>query len=187
MNKLFFGFIAVVMMISNVNGATLSSCQQTAEQCSEMPGMVTVSSSCKTACCSDGITTSNGVITTKKTTMSQIVCPPAGYGQMDCRCSDSSTYVCDVGYYGTGTSSTTGCTLCPKNATCAGGNCSIFVCKAGYFKSGNGCSKCSTSTENDYANSVEGATSITQCFLPSWVTMTNEKGTFYYSSQCYYK
>ncbi|MCM1294377.1 MAG: hypothetical protein NC311_02345 [Muribaculaceae bacterium] len=58
-------------------------------------------------------------------------------------CSHCSTsYYCDSGYYGTATSASTGCTKCPANTTCAGGNNSTFVCNSGYYKTDTGCVKC---------------------------------------------
>ena len=50
----------------------------------------------------------------------------------------STTYKCASGYYGTATSETSGCTKCPTNATCAGGNGSTFSCNRGTYKSGSG-------------------------------------------------
>ena len=57
----------------------------------------------------------------------------------------SCSFKCANGYYGTATNATTGCTKCPTNATCAGGNGSTFVCNSGYYNTGTaayGCQAC---------------------------------------------
>ena len=54
-------------------------------------------------------------------------CNPVGTS-----CSSCTTYRCNSGYYGTARSASSGCTKCPSNATCAGGNGSTFVCAKGY-------------------------------------------------------
>lgn len=50
-------------------------------------------------------------------------------------------YKCAPGYYGPN-NSTTGCKICPANATCPGGT--GFICNDGYYinSAGNGCIKC---------------------------------------------
>ena len=60
------------------------------------------------------------------------VCKPTGTS-----CSACTTYRCNSGYYGTALSASRGCTRCPTNATCAGGNNSTFVCNTGYYKNGS--------------------------------------------------
>lgn len=54
---------------------------------------------------------------------------------LNCTCKSGVTqYECAAGYYGTATSaSSTGCTKCPANATCAGGNESTYSCNSGYW------------------------------------------------------
>lgn len=58
-------------------------------------------------------------------------------------CDTSKQYKCASGYYGTAnTAGTGGCTKCPANATCAGGNGSTFICNSGYYKNGSACTAC---------------------------------------------
>ncbi len=53
---------------------------------------------------------------------------------LNCTCKSGITqYECAAGYYGTATSSSAGCTKCPANATCAGGNDSTYSCNVGYW------------------------------------------------------
>lgn len=51
----------------------------------------------------------------------------------DSKTADECKYQCAAGYYGTATSASTGCTKCPENATCAGGNNSTFVCNDKFY------------------------------------------------------
>lgn len=93
----------------------------------------------------------------------------------------TTTYKCASGYYGTATSASAGCTACPANATCAGGNGSTFICKANYYKSGAACQPCPNS-----GKSTAGSTSITSCYLPSGTTFSDSTGSGTYSDKCYY-
>ncbi|MBQ7289685.1 MAG: hypothetical protein IJW84_02205 [Alphaproteobacteria bacterium] len=121
-----------------------------AEGCSD-----TSSDPCTSQCAScNGTTTSfNDAITTTRTEKTTVT---GVFGAMDssgnfidgctlhCECVSSYTYTCRSGYYGTATSMSTGCTACPDNATCAGGNGSTFVCDEGFRKSGSSCIRCGT-------------------------------------------
>ena len=70
-----------------------------------------------------------------------------GTTKFQCSCSmGAPTYKCASGYYGTANSSgTSGCTKCPDNATCPGGNSSTFTCNSGYYKYNNICAPCPSS------------------------------------------
>ncbi|MCM1294380.1 MAG: hypothetical protein NC311_02360 [Muribaculaceae bacterium] len=112
---------------------------------------------------------------------------PSGGGLVTCTCSPGSvTYKCASGYYGTATSARAGCTVCPSNATCGGGNGSTFSCNAGYYKNGTACTKCSTATGHNSATSAAGVTAITGCYIPSGTTFSDSTGSGKYTSNCYY-
>ena len=104
-------------------------------------------------------------------------CNPVGTS-----CSSCTTYRCNSGYYGMARSASSGCTKCPSNATCAGGNGSTFVCAKGYYKSGSSCADC----PNNGTTSGTGATSISSCYIPSGTTGSDSTGTFKYVGNCYY-
>lgn len=105
------------------------------------------------------------------------VCNPSGTS-----CSACTTYRCNSGYYGTALSASRGCTRCPTNATCAGGNNSTFVCNTGYYKNGSECAKCPSSG----TTSGNGATTITQCYIPSGTKGSDSTGQYEYIGNCYY-
>ncbi len=143
--------------------------------------------------CNNGIvTTRNGITTTTTGTWTAINCPTYNTtATYSCACRDqNTTHKCASGYYGTATSSSAGCTACPSNATCAGGNGSTFVCAKGYYKDGTSCSPCPSSDGIAGTTASTGATSITSCYLPSGSTRafsdTNGSGTETISSNCYY-
>ncbi len=113
--------------------------------------------------------------------------------KMDCntgKCScktTSTTYACSAGYYGTATSSSAGCTKCPDNATCAGGNNSTFVCDKVYYKWVNTCRPCPLSDNGVRGTTAStGATLITDCYLPAGTAFSDDTGSGIYTSRCYY-
>ena len=93
----------------------------------------------------------------------------------------STSYKCASGYYGTATSAFAGCTKCPTNATCAGGNGSTFSCNRGTYKSGSGCASCPSP-----GTSAAGSTSISSCYIPSGTTGSDNSGSYKYTANCYY-
>ncbi|MBP3340379.1 MAG: hypothetical protein J6L47_01800 [Alphaproteobacteria bacterium] len=100
-------------------------------------------------------------------------------------------YYCASGYYGTATGCSSGCTACPSNATCAGGNGSTFVCNTGYYKSGSSCARCPQhSASGNYGSSSSGATSSTRCYISAGTTWTfndtKGSGSEKFPSTCYY-
>lgn len=132
------------------------------------------------------------------------ICTPSGSSCLSC----PTIYFCAVGYYGTATSSYTGCVACPANATCSGEavNPSTFTCNSGYYKSsstacspcpsnatcttgsvvcnagyyynGSSCVSCTSATGNSNATSNSGSTSITGCYLSAGKTGSNTKGSY---------
>lgn len=108
-------------------------------------------------------------------------CAPTGTS-----CSACNTYRCNAGYYGTATSGSSGCTACPANATCAGGNGSTFVCNQGYYKSGSACARCPSSGGVYGTTKSSGATSITACYMPSGTAFSDTSGRGSYTGDCYY-
>lgn len=109
-------------------------------------------------------------------------CTPSGTS-----CSACTSYKCDVGYYGTATSSSSGCTECPANATCSGGNKSTFFCVKGYYKTGSTCSQCPASGGVYGTTATAGATSITECYIPSGTLFFQTNGSGEYTGDCYYQ
>lgn len=100
------------------------------------------------------------------------------------KCTKSISVRCAVGYYGSGTlssSGATGCQKCPDNATCTGGNGYGYACNVGYYRSGSGCVRCPTVpnvyTDKACTKPAVGTTRgtamevINECFLPT--------GTYY--------
>ncbi len=66
--------------------------------------------------------------------------------RFSCSCGTTVTArECSPGFYGTASTIVdSGCTKCPDNATCAGGNGSTFICNSGYMRNtlGTACIKC---------------------------------------------
>ncbi|MBN1325104.1 MAG: hypothetical protein JW974_02710 [Alphaproteobacteria bacterium] len=94
-------------------------------------------------------------------------------------CNITYSYRCSAGYYGTSNSiGTSGCIVCPANATCPGGNASTFFCISGYYKNGTVCTICPSG-----GSSLPGSTSITSCNISSG---DDESGIFEYDPNCYY-
>ena len=93
----------------------------------------------------------------------------------------STTYKCAAGYYGTATSALAGCTKCPDNATCSGGNGSTYVCNSGTYKAYGACASCPSP-----GTSPAGSTSISSCYIPSGTTGSDGSGTYKYTANCYY-
>ncbi len=91
-------------------------------------------------------------------------------------------YRCANGYYGSPDSTSSGCAACPANATCTAGSNSTFLCNKGYYKSGSGCVACPSGA----TTSGTGATSVTQCCLPSGSAFSDAKGSGKYTAQCCY-
>lgn len=89
---------------------------------------------------------------------------------------------CPEGTYGTSPN----CKTCPTFASCPGGNGSIFYCNKGYYKDDTRCTRC-PKYDNVYGTtSGSGATAVTQCYIASGVELSDETGTFTYTSNCYY-
>lgn len=109
-----------------------------------------------------------------------------------CKCgmSTASKLSCASGYYGTPQyvyyrgDAFSGCVKCPANtATCSG---TTFTCARGYYKDGNKCTRCPSSDGVYGTTALSGATSITQCYIPSGSQMSDNTGTYTYTSNCYY-
>lgn len=113
-------------------------------------------------------------------------CQPTGTS-----CSACTSYKCNSGYYGTATSALSGCTKCPSNATCTGGNNSTFKCNKGYYKNGTSCSPCPffripNNMIQTGTTSGIGATAITECYIPSGSEFSDTSGSGSYTGDCYY-
>lgn len=114
-------------------------------------------------------------------------CQPTGTS-----CSACTSYKCNSGYYGTATSASSGCTACPSNATCVGGNNSTFKCNKGYYKNGTSCSACPFfSIPNNMVQTGTtagtGATAITECYIPSGNAFADTTGSGTIDGgDCYY-
>ena len=144
----------------------------------------------RSACydCSTSSTISNGVeVTTTKGVQSNIVGT-----SINCKCITRSTKaVCAAGYYGTGTYSIlgggTGCTACPENATCAGGNGTTFLCNVGYFANGDVCERCPSSGGVYGTTAAIGATARSECYIPAGdISFTDDTGTYVCGEDSYF-
>ena len=195
---------------------TLTSCYNKTTGTYSLPclnGGVSPSSSCQQACqmysnSSPTISTANGIRTVSQTAI-KVTCgsDPSSSSNVSCVRTTTATYTCISGYYGTATSSSSGCNACPDNATCPGGNGSTFTCNAKFAKcggssccsciAGNYCPgdniahSCSTDTGHSYATSAASSDAITDCYVPTtynW-SFSNDgigSGTQKFTSNCYY-
>lgn len=143
------GAICALMNTNTANAiAVINPDIVTPTRCWHTPiACTTPDSSCSYICnlCTDrtGSTNSYGIVATDKRSVSTS-CTDSTYHSCTCNTTET-TYACAAGYYGTATSSSAGCTACPDNATCAGGNGSTFICNSGYVKLNSNptvCTKC---------------------------------------------
>lgn len=107
----------------------------------------------------------------------------------NCRCCTESPMYrcsCNSGYYVKGQGEATcSCVKCPvANSTCSSD--SYFTCNKGYYKNGNTCSRCPSSGGVYGTTSSSGATSITECYIPSGTSGSDASGNFTYTGNCYY-
>lgn len=121
-----------------------------------------------------------------KTREYRTTCPSYSNGLATCECVKKYSYECTSGYYGTAISESAGCTKCPSNATCAGGNRSTFVCAKGYYKNGSACTACPSLNGVAGTTTSTGATSITSCYIRSGSSFSDVSGSWRYSDNCYY-
>ena len=133
----------------------------------------TFCTSCKTS-----TRTANGITTTTNRNMTA-TCSNC-HVTPSCKIT-STTYKCASGYYGTATSAFAGCTKCPTNATCAGGNGSTYVCNSGTYKTSSGCASCPWP-----GTSAAGSTSISSCYIRSGTLGSDDSGSYKYTADCYY-
>ena len=112
---------------------------------------------CGTQCDSCG-SLSSGVWTSPKTGYQSTVVYSCGIST-SCECTSSIKYRCAAGYYGT-----------PS-----------YSQLTGY----SGCTRC-PSSGGVYGTSAAGSTEITSCYMPSGTSMTDDVGTYEYTSNCYY-
>ena len=145
-------------------------------------GSVTYDSRCTntTFCtsCKTSTRTAGGVTTTTTRSMTS-TCSNCHVTPL-CK-TTSMTYKCASGYYGTATSAFAGCTKCPTNATCAGGNGSTYVCNSGTYKTSSGCASCPWP-----GTSAAGSTSISSCYIRSGTLGSDDSGSYKYTADCYY-
>lgn len=137
-----------------IGAAGIGSAHAAMNCCADAPCCQSVSSSCSydssctsTLTCncgtsSTGLANKYGIVATTTQKQESYYVGQTAYS----RCvAGTTTYKCASGYYGTATSASAGCTACPDNATCAGGNGSTFICNRGYYKSGAACQPCPNS------------------------------------------
>ena len=130
--------------------------------------------SCKTTS-----TTSKGIVTTHNKKLVTSCVGNKSYAKCQ---TQSTTYKCAAGYYGTAVGNRSGCTACPSNATCAGGNNSTFSCNRVYYKNGSACTVC----PGGGTTSAAGATSVSSCYIPSGTSFSDATGSGTYTSNCPY-
>lgn len=95
------------------------------------------------------------------------------------------SYRCKDGYYGSNVTKSSGCTVCPSNATCTAGNNKVFICDIHYYQDGTKCTAC----QGPGVNGGAGAISATACFLydvGSEKRWRDETGLFSVSGPCFY-
>lgn len=90
--------------------------------------------------------------------------------------------VCDAGQYFDGSV----CVDCPDNAICAGGTAG-FVCAVGYYRNAakTGCEPCPPHPSGEQT-SFGGATKVTDCYITTGATWTDDKGTLRFEEDCHY-
>ncbi|MBP3316466.1 MAG: hypothetical protein J6L70_02605 [Alphaproteobacteria bacterium] len=59
-------------------------------------------------------------------------------------------------------------------------------CQAGTFDWAGNCIECAVATDNQDSTSDTGATDITDCYIPSTSSFSDDVGTYMYASNCYY-
>lgn len=182
MKKLLTAAIIGVAGVGNAHAernccANAPCCRSVSSSCS-YDSSCTSTLTCNCSTSSTGSTNKYGIVAT--TTQKQDVYCVGQTAYSQC-VAGTTTYKCASGYYGTATSLSAGCTACPANATCAGGNGSTFRCNANYYKSGAACQPCPNG-----GKSAAGATSITSCYLPSGTTFSDSTGSGTYTENCYY-
>ena len=174
------GVVAMTIPIVPPSYAALNCCSM--GLCPISCSSVTYDSRCtnNTFCtsCKTSTRTANGVTTTTNRNMTS-ACNNC-HVTPSCNIT-STTYKCASGYYGTATSALAGCTKCPDNATCSGGNGSTFVCNSGTYKALGSCINCPSP-----GTSPAGSTSVSSCYIPSGTTGSDGSGTYKYTADCYY-
>ena len=119
------------------------------------------------------------------------------------RCDDSLTgtakceFKCADGYYDKGVTIMAGnpviCAACPPNASCYGTPPDVH-CKGGYYLKSEGnmingytktCPAC-PGFDGEEARSDFDATSITQCYIPSYKNFRDDIGEYEFAEDCYY-
>ncbi|MDE5615701.1 MAG: hypothetical protein K2I81_02615 [Alphaproteobacteria bacterium] len=178
---------AEMCVISNMpmnDGTTVYIYDDSCKPSSDDSGDFLVISACDMCA---GKTTTSGGITTVRAAGKVTGSFPSGGGLVRCTCSPGTvSYKCASGYYGTATSAQSGCTACPGNATCSGGNGSVFRCNVGYYKNGTSCTRCPASGGVYGTTAGAGATSVTECYLPSGTAFSDASGSGTYEGNCYY-
>ncbi len=113
-------------------------------------------------------------------------------------CTRSISLRCVAGYYGSASMSSSGpkgCTKCPDNATCMGGNGNGYSCNVGYYRSGSDCVRCPT-VPNVYTDKActhpavgttrsSGSEVINECILPTG-TYYDPTGEMEFTNNCFY-
>ena len=115
-------------------------------------------------------------------------------------CQSKTTYTCVANYYGTPTSSSSGCTKCPTYSYAPAGTTTRAGCKcqAGYYKSDTAsvCSRCPSITDT-YTNAgmtsmgygttgAAGATDKSECYQEADRPWYTKRGVYTLSEKCYY-
>lgn len=77
--------------------------------------------------------------------------------ECDGTCTSTTQYRCAVGYYGTSTNGTSGCTRCPSSGGIYG------------------------------TTAAAGSKNITSCYIPANQTMSDGTGEYVFTNKCYYK
>lgn len=181
---------AICAACANAYGLGLQ-CYLAPSECTGATADSSCTNICTSSVCPRGTSATLPTGYTGKVTIAVITqCNGASSYSCSCGMSTTSSLSCATGYYGTPSytyyngDAFGGCVKCPANtATCSG---TTFTCAKGYYKNGFSCTRCPSSGGVYGTTASTGATSITQCYIPSGTSMSDGTGTYTYTSNCYY-
>ena len=186
---LFLTVLAIVLNMPN-NALGWEACVQSEidsnGDCSSSCGTVNMVYDCGTkgvycdcASCSGLQTLEETTVTVLSQTITYNKCVLSGGISADC----STCVSADWAAYSTGYESKVSATCNSRTGACT--RKTSYRCAAGYYGSStngtSGCAKCPSPGTTD-----AGATSITECCIPSGTTGSDTTGTYTYTSQCCY-
>ncbi len=134
---------------SSVTVFTGDNCNSSQTICYTHPGYMSGAKvvGCKQSDCRSGCTWKQFVFTSvNPTQLGGCTCPSTSIPECyETQSSSTQPYKCKAGCYGVAVytgNSVKGCTKCPANASCSGGNYTNFKCNNGYYSVNNQCAPC---------------------------------------------